>query len=297
MRITWIGFGAMGLPMATRLAQAGHTVRGRASSPAKHAALEAAGIEVVDDLRASAGECDLVVSIVPGPHEVLELWTGDNGLFAAMRPGAVAIDMSTVGAETAVKLHAAGAEKSVVVVDSPVSGGVVGAANGALTLFVGGDVSTVTTLTPMLSTLGTVIPCGDAGSGQQAKLVNQVIVALNTYGLCLAYALTERSGIDRDLMFSALTGGAADGRLLRLEWPLLQANDLRTGFAVAHMVKDIGLLTPLLRAADLDSSVVEAIEARFRLTAEALGDGVATQALAQQLEHLPAAKPNRTDAP
>ena len=217
MIVTWVGFGAMGLPMARRLVAAGHTVHGRASSPEKRSALEAAGIRVTDDVRAAAAESDVVVSMVPGPGEVLELWTGEDGLLSHMRPGAIAVDMSTIGPEASVDLFHAGAARGVRVLDCPVSGGVNGAASGALTIFAGGSEEALHDASAVFEVLGTTIPCGPAGAGQEAKLVNQVVVAVNTYGLCLAYALTERVGIDRDLMFDALTGGAADGRLLRLE--------------------------------------------------------------------------------
>ncbi|EYT57171.1 NAD(P)-dependent oxidoreductase [Microbacterium sp. UCD-TDU] len=283
MIITWVGFGAMGLPMASRLAAAGHTVFGRASTPQKTRTLEDAGVSVTDDLQRCVAESDLVVSMVPGPQEVRDLWTGAEGLLAHMKAGAVAVDMSTVGADAARDLHAAGADHGVPVLDCPVSGGVNGAANGALTIFTGGDPDAVAAAAPVLETLGTIVACGAPGAGQQAKLVNQVVVAANTYGLCLAYALTERSGIDTELMFSALTGGAADGRLLRLEWPLLQADDLSTGFAISHMVKDISLLKPLLTSAGLSATVVAAIADQFRATGEALGAQSATQALARHL--------------
>jgi 3-hydroxyisobutyrate dehydrogenase-like beta-hydroxyacid dehydrogenase len=108
-------------------------------------------------------------------------------------------------------------------------------------------------------------------------------VAINTYALCLAYALTERSGIDKGLMFDALTGGAADGRLLRLEWPLLLTDDISTGFAVEHMLKDIDLVRPLLTESNLPVDVLLAVQAEFERTATTLGRNSATQALALQI--------------
>jgi 3-hydroxyisobutyrate dehydrogenase-like beta-hydroxyacid dehydrogenase len=283
MILTWVGFGAMGLPMATLLVGAGHTVYGQPSSPAKGILLEEAGIRVVEDLAACVRRSDVVISMVPGPQEVLELWTGSDGLLAKMRSDAVAVDMSTVGPDAALSLHAAGDAAGIDVLDAPVSGGVNGAATGALTIFAGGDEHALDAVSAVFEVLGATVRCGGPGSGQRAKLVNQVVVALNTYGLCLAYALTERAGIDRRLMFTALTGGAADGRLLRFEWPLLEVGDLATGFAISHMVKDIALLEPLLDAAGLSTSVVAEIAAQFRSTGSALGDGTATQALAHHL--------------
>lgn len=283
MKVAWIGFGAMGRPMATRLSEHGHTVYGVPRSSEQRILLEQVGARIGSSIAEIAAEADCVVSIVPGPDDVREVWAGPGGALTAMRGQTIGIDMSTVGNEVAIELAATASEQGVQMLDCPVSGGVTGAASGNLTVFTGGEDSAVIEAEPLLAILGKIVRCGKAGSGQRAKLINQAIVALNTYGLCLAYALTKGHGIDASTMFEALTGGAADGRLLRMEWPMLQEDDIETGFAVAHMVKDIDLLLDVVQEIGLEARVLKLIRHAFDDTSQAFSPAIATQALAHTL--------------
>ncbi|GAA4482630.1 NAD(P)-dependent oxidoreductase [Rhodococcus olei] len=266
--VAWVGFGAMGRPMADRLTAAGHRVIPLDPRTDR-------------DPAAVLAEADVAVTCLPGPDEVRAVWTGPGGLVEAMRPGSVLVDVSTIGPATAVDLAEAAAARGMVALDCPVSGGPQGAVAGTLAVMAGGDPDAVDRVRPMLETFGTVHECGKPGSGQAVKLINQSVLAGMLGGLGLGFALATRSGIDPELMHGVLSGGVVRGFLTDALWPLMAADDLAAGFAAKHMVKDIGLCREYARDAAVSEALLDTVDSWLRTAMEVRGGGVATQAIGQ----------------
>lgn len=281
--VGWVGFGAMGAPMARRLAQAGHTLHAVPRSDRQRALLRELGAVTHDQLSDVGSASDVIVSIVSGPDEVREVWTGANGLLAGMSGSTVGVEMSTVGVDVVREVNDIARQRGVEIVDAPVSGGVRAAAAGTLAIFAGGSAGALGALAPLATELGTVFPTGPVGSGQVMKLVNQALVGANTFGLCLGWALAARNGLDRKAVLEALLAGAADSRLLRLEWPMLLDMDHMSGFAASHMAKDLRLLRDFCRSSGLDTEVVDNLVTAFATLADTSPPLTATQALGDRM--------------
>ncbi|GAA4402338.1 NAD(P)-dependent oxidoreductase [Tsukamurella soli] len=269
--------------MVERIAGAGHVVHVHPRTREQAERLHGLGAVAHESLAAVGQASEAVFSIVPGPQEVHEVWCGTNGLLTGMRPGSIGIEMSTTGPESVEDVAAQADLRGIALVDAPVSGGVTGAARGTLAMFAGGADAAVTSAQDVLEVLGTVYRTGAVGSGQVMKLVNQALVGANTYGLCLGWALAARHGLDLQQTFRALTGGAADGRLLRLEWPWLLEDDHTSGFAASHMAKDLRLLSRFCADARLDPHIVDEICTAFATVASTHPTLTATQALGSAL--------------
>ena len=211
-KIAFLGLGVMGYPMAGHIAAAGHevTVYNRTAAKAEawvaqhgggnggaHAATPAA----------AAADADVVLSCVGDDPDVLEVALGADGAIPAMREGAIYIDNSTVSAEVARTLAAAGAERGVGVLDAPVSGGQAGAENGKLTVMVGGAEDHFTAALPVMECYGArVVRMGEAGSGQLAKMVNQICIAGLVQGLSEGLNFAVESGLDTDALLRCPSG-------------------------------------------------------------------------------------------
>lgn len=270
-RIGWIGRGEMGAPMVARLEAAGHEVVPLAGRPPRDRARLADGV---------AG-LHVAMTCLPGPAEVTDVWAGPDGLLEVVAAGTVLVDLSTIGPSAAVGLAERADAVGVRAVDCPVSGGPAGAAAGSLSLMPGAlDVSYIEEVRPLLEELGTVHPCGGAGSGQAVKLVNQSVLAGMLGGLGLGYALAEASGTDPAFVQRVLSGGVVRGFLLDALWPLMAEDRLEGGFAARHMVKDLGLARELARDHALPEDLLDVVESWLMAAMDVAGPAVATQAIA-----------------
>jgi 3-hydroxyisobutyrate dehydrogenase-like beta-hydroxyacid dehydrogenase len=174
-RIAFLGTGIMGAPMAARLAAAGFPVTAWNRSPEKLASL--AGLVVAPTARAAVERAEVVVCMLSSGQVCDAVLLGPEGAVAAMAPGATLVVMSSIPVETARAQAAACAVRNIAYVDAPVSGGERGAKNGALAIMAGGDAAVVEALAPLFAPLGRPTHVGPVGSGQLAKLANQLIVA------------------------------------------------------------------------------------------------------------------------
>lgn len=242
MRVGWIGIGLMGLPMCRRVLAAGHQVAVLRRAAAAVVALTAAGAEVRERVGDMAADADVIVTVLPTPDEVREVYLGEEGLIAHAAPGTVCVDMTTSSPALAADLARAGAARDVMLIDAPVSGGPFGAERGELSVMVGGEAAPAARVRPLLDCVGgTVVHHGPAGSGQLAKLVNQVLVAGVTEATCEAFALADAGGLDAGLVRLSLEAGAAGSPLSAFLWGKLAAADSTPGFKLGHLVKDLGL--------------------------------------------------------
>ncbi|WP_420411080.1 3-hydroxyisobutyrate dehydrogenase [Roseibium sp.] len=247
--VGFIGLGNMGGPMAINLAKAGHRVLGFDMSKAAMDALVAEGGEAVSSVSEMAAQVDVVVTMLPAGKHVREVYMGEGGILETAKAGTLLIDSSTIDVDSARVVSAAAAEKSMPMVDAPVSGGVAGAAGGTLTFMVGGEDSAFEAAKPYLDIMGkTIVHAGGAGNGQAAKICNNMILGITMIGVSEAFVLAERLGLDAQKLFDI--SSAASGQCWALTsycpvpgpLPASPANrDYQPGFAAGMMLKDLKL--------------------------------------------------------
>ncbi|VXC10882.1 NAD(P)-dependent oxidoreductase [Citricoccus sp. K5] len=264
LRITFIGIGAIGLPMARQLLAAGFEVTGVDPSAARReeAAVQGLSVEPAPD---SAAEADVVVCMVATPDQLRTAALGDDGVLGRMRDGAVLLVMSTVGPR-AVQDVADEAPPSVRVVDVPVTGGVARAITGDLRLFASGPRSVVEEIRPVLDALGTVIDCGaEIGQGQSYKAVNQLLCSVHIVAAAEALALAEELGLDPEKVFSAVAGGAGASWMLSERGPrMLQGLEAEVTSTIGIFVKDSTLVKEIADDLGFDAPMITAAQAKYR---------------------------------
>ena len=238
--IGWIGTGIMGSSMAGHLLRAGYRVRVHSRTKAKAQPLLEAGASWAGSPAEAARGAAVVCSNVGLPSEVEEVYFGGAGVLSAVSPGQVLIDFGTSPPSFARRAAAAAAARGAAAIDAPVSGGDIGARNATLSIMVGGDAHAVTRAMPILTKLGkTIVRQGDAGAGQRTKIVNQILVAANTLGMCEALHFASRSGLDLQRVLDAVGGGAAASWSIQVLAPRVLKGDFDPGFIVEHLVKDL----------------------------------------------------------
>lgn len=264
-RIGFVGLGLMGSSMARNLMKRGFEVHGYARHPQKVTALVNEGLFLHDTLAETAALADVMISMVGFPEDVREVYTGESGILNHIREGSVCIDMTTSDPDLARELYALAAERNVAMLDAPVTGGDVGAQKGTLTILVGGDDEDLNRVMPVLEAMGTSIHyMGEAGMGQQAKLVNQILIAGAMAGVAEAWNYAKESGLDAETIYLSLRQGAAGSKSMDLYWPRLLNDDLQPGFFIKHFIKDMNLAAKQAEHNGLHLEVLETVLREYR---------------------------------
>lgn len=247
--VGFVGLGNMGGPMAANLVKAGHKVRGYDTSSACLQTAAAAGVEACTSLPEAIEGADTIFTMLPAGKAVRTVYQGTGGVYAAAAAGALLIDCSTVDVATA-RIIADGAERAGLdLLDAPVSGGVGGAEAGTLTFMVGGPVDAFDRARPLLSAMGrTIVHAGPAGTGQAAKICNNMVLGVSMIAICEAFALADRLGLDRQKLFDIASQSSGQCWSLTSYCPVpgpvpdSPANrDYEPGFTAAMMLKDLRL--------------------------------------------------------
>jgi 2-hydroxy-3-oxopropionate reductase len=248
--IAFIGLGIMGAPMAGHLIDAGHDVVGyNRSRPAVDKLVERGG-RAASSVADAVRDAEVVITMVPDSPDVEQVALGDEGVYAAAKPGTLHIDCSTIRPDVARALAAAGNERGIRVVDAPVSGGEAGAKEGTLSIMVGGGVEDVEAARPYLDVVGgTVVHVGPAGAGQTVKAANQLIVAGNIQLLAEALVFLEAHGVDTEAATEVLGGGLAGSTVLQRKAAGMRAREFAPGFRIDLHHKDMGIVTAAAREA------------------------------------------------
>jgi len=270
--IAFLGLGNMGLPMALNLIKAGHHVAGFDVIQAANDAARAAGVEIASSATAAVGAADVVITMLPNGKLVLELYR--SGILRSARPGSLFIDSSTIDVASARLAHEAAGLARMKSLDAPVSGGVGGAAAGTLTFMAGGTDEAFAAAGPVLAAMGKkIVHCGAAGAGQAAKICNNMILGISMIGVCEAFVLAEKLGLDHQALFDVASTSSGQCWSLTTYCPVpgpvpaSPANQgYKPGFAAALMLKDLSLsqeaagdTTPLgAHAAEIYRRFVEA---------------------------------------
>jgi 2-hydroxy-3-oxopropionate reductase len=240
MKVGFIGLGIMGKPMAKNLLKAGHSLRVFDVLPSVVAELVQAGARAGNSPEDVARDSEIVITMLPNSPHVREAALGEHGIIHGIAPGALFIDMSSIAPATARALSARFAEKSVDMLDAPVSGGEPKARDGSLAIMVGGKAAVFEKARGVLMAMGSsAVLCGEIGSGNVTKLANQIIVALNIAAISEAYALSTKAGVDPEKVFNAIRGGLAGSTVLEAKTPKILAGDFAPGFRIELHIKDL----------------------------------------------------------
>jgi 3-hydroxyisobutyrate dehydrogenase len=247
--IGFVGLGNMGRPMAENLVKAGHSVTGFDLSAAQLQAFEAAGGKRAATAAAAIDGAEVVITMLPaGPH-VRAVYTAADGLLATAAAGALLIDCSTIDVETSRQVAATAATAGFPMLDAPVSGGVGGAAAGTLTFMVGGTEDAFRRAEPILQAMGkTIVHAGASGSGQAAKVCNNMILGISMIAVCEGFALASKLGLDPQKLFEISSKSSGQCWALTSYCPVpgpvpaSPANrGYQPGFAADMMLKDLRL--------------------------------------------------------
>ena len=247
--VAFLGLGVMGYPMAGHLARAGHgvTVYNRTAAKAAGWCRElSAGAAVAPrhaaTPREAAAGADIVFCCVGNDDDLRSVTLGADGAFAGMKPGAVFVDHTTASAQVARELAQAARQAGLHFVDAPVSGGQAGAQNGVLTVMCGGDDAAFAAMKPVAQAFARAVTLlGDSGSGQLAKMVNQIAIAGLVQGLAEAIAFGQNAGLDMHAVLDVIGKGAAQSWQMDNRGKTMTDGQFDFGFAVDWMRKDLGL--------------------------------------------------------
>ena len=246
-RVAFLGLGVMGYPMAGHLAAAGHRVTVYNRSPAKAAQWlaehgQTGGHASATTPAEAAANADIVFACVGNDADLRSVVLGEHGALAGMKAGAVFVDHTTASAEVARELSAAALAKGVQFIDAPVSGGNLGAINGALTVMCGGDAAAFESVRPVAMAFSKAVTLlGASGAGQLAKMVNQIAIAGLVQGLAEAIAFGEKAGLDMKAVLGVIGKGAAQSWQMDNRGPTMVDYKFDFGFAVDWMRKDLGI--------------------------------------------------------
>ncbi|HVE53829.1 MAG TPA: NAD(P)-dependent oxidoreductase [Ramlibacter sp.] len=243
-KVAFLGLGVMGFPMAGHLALAGHqvTVYNRSAEKRTAWCQEFKGTAAATPREAVAG-CDLVFCCVGNDDDLRSVVLGEQGALAGMKKGAVFIDHTTASADVARELSAEAGKHGLQFVDAPVSGGQAGAQNGLLTVMCGGDAQAFDAAKPVAMAFSRAFTLlGASGSGQLAKMVNQVAIAGLVQGLSEAIAFGLKAGLDMEQVLEVIGKGAAQSWQMDNRGKTMIAGKFEFGFAVDWMRKDLGLV-------------------------------------------------------
>jgi 3-hydroxyisobutyrate dehydrogenase len=243
-RVAFLGLGVMGHPMAGHLLKAGHdvTVYNRTAAKAQAWVAAHGGAHGPTPREAAAG-ADLVCACVGNDDDLKSVTLGPDGAFAGMKPGAVFVDHTTASAEVARVLYAEAHARGLHFIDAPVSGGQAGAVHGVLTVMCGGDAEPFEAARPVVMAYARACTLlGASGSGQLAKMVNQVCIAGLVQGLAEALAFGQRAGLDMPAVLDVIGKGAAQSWQMDNRGKTMLEGRFDFGFAVDWMRKDLGLV-------------------------------------------------------
>ncbi|EPX80312.1 NAD(P)-dependent oxidoreductase [Litoreibacter arenae] len=273
-KVSFLGLGVMGYPMAGHLVKAGHevTVYNRTTAKAEKWAAEHGG-NFAPTPREAAEGADFVMACVGNDDDLRAVCLGDDGAFAGMSAGTIFVDHTTVSAKVTRELYAVADERQISFVDAPVSGGQAGAENGQLGVMCGGDQGAYDRAEPVIDAYAKACKrLGENGAGQLTKMVNQICIAGLVQGLSEALHFADKAGLDGKAVVEVISQGAAGSWQMSNRYETMIDDKFDHGFAVDWMRKDLGIC---LDAADENgaSLPVTALVDQFYKDVQKLGGG------------------------
>lgn len=240
LKIGFIGTGVMGKSLVKHLLNVNHEVIIYTRTKDKAADLVKEGAKMATSPSEVAQQVEVLFTMVGYPHDVEEVFFGDNGIFQIDNTNLTVIDMTTSTPTLAKKIDEKAKEKGMLSLDAPVSGGDIGAQLGKLSIMCGGEEATFDKVLPILNLFGeTILYQGSAGAGQHTKMCNQITIATGMIGVCEALAYGRKSGLDLDQVLRSISTGAAGSWSLSNLAPRMIVGNYEPGFYIKHFVKDM----------------------------------------------------------
>lgn len=243
-RIGFIGLGAMGKPMAKNLIKAGYVLTVYDLNPQPMKELADLGAKRAGSSAETAGDVDVIITILPACEEVKAAVLGEDGVLQGARKGAVLIDMSSIAPHTSQLVAAEAFTRGLKFMDAPVSGGTIAAEKGTLTIMVGGDKELLDEHTDILEAMGkTIYHVGDIGMGETVKMINQILVGVNIVAIAEAFVLGTKLGADPEVLYNVIRNSAGNSFLIDNRVPnyIFKGDFTQPGFALDLLLKDVGL--------------------------------------------------------
>ncbi|BBL79195.1 2-hydroxy-3-oxopropionate reductase [Rubrobacter xylanophilus] len=274
MKVGFVGLGIMGWPMAENLVQAGYdlTVHNRTQKKAEEFAKKT-GAQLAHSPKEVAESSDVVITMLPGPPEVEEVFLGEGGLIEGADTGTLLIDMSTSSPMLARKIAEVVREQGASALDAPVSGGDVGAREGTLSIMVGGEEEDFERARPLFEAMGkTITHVGPSGAGQVVKAANQIVVALSIEAVSEALVLGSRGGVAPEKILDVLSGGLAGNRVMEVKREKFLSRSFEPGGKARYHRKDLRIALESGREYGVALPATALVE-QFFGALEARGDG------------------------
>ena len=284
-KVSFLGLGVMGYPMAGHLAGNGYSVcvYNRTTEKAEKWVGEHGGTLAVTPVEA-AKDADFVFACVGNDDDLRSVTTGVDGAFSSMKRGAVFIDHTTASATVARELSTIASAQGFSFLDAPVSGGQAGAENGILTVMVGGDQDSFDKAKPLIDSFAqAAMLMGDSGAGQLTKMVNQICIAGLVQGLSEGVAFAVNAGLDARQVFDVISKGAAQSWQMVNRHETMIDNLFEFGFAVDWMRKDLGLCFDEAKHNGSDLPVSEIVDGYYAEVQAAGGNRYDTSSLVTRL--------------
>jgi 2-hydroxy-3-oxopropionate reductase len=248
----------MGRPMAINLLTHGFAVVVHSRSEGPVEALVAAGAARAGSPEEVARRATRIITMLPDSPDVELVLNGARGVFTAIQPGSIVIDMSSISPAVARQLAAAAAARGAAMLDAPVSGGEIGAVSGTLSIMVGGDADAFTAVRPILEAMGNperIIRIGGSGAGQLCKVCNQMVIGGTLAVVAEAFALALKAGVDAARVREALLGGFAASRVLEVHGERILKGNYTPGFRAQLYAKDYRIAAETLSALGVPAPV------------------------------------------
>lgn len=269
--IGFIGTGVMGRSMAKNLLRAGYPVHVYTRTKEKAQTLLTEGAVWSESVADLTKKVNVIITMVGYPSDVEAVYFGNNGILENAEKNTFIVDMTTSQPALAEKIYREAAKHGLFSLDAPVSGGDIGAQNGALSIMVGGENAVYQKLLPLFKIMGSnVIHQGGAGAGQHTKLCNQITIASNMVGVCEAITYAKKAGLSPDRVLESITTGAAGSWSLSNLAPRMIAEDYAPGFYVKHFIKD---MTIALESAKDMNLLTPGLELSLKLYKELAAQG------------------------
>ena len=281
MKVAFIGLGVMGYPMAGHLKKAGHhvCVYNRNNEKALAWQQEFDGDIAATPALAAEG-CDIVFSCVGNDDDVRQVALGEEGIFAGLAKGSIFVDHTTASAELAVELGAIADKNEQYFLDAPVSGGQAGAENGILTVMVGGDEAVFERAEPVMAAFGRFSQLmGPVGSGQLAKMVNQICFVNTVQGLAEGLNFAQKAGLDTTKLLETIGKGAAGSWQMDNRGKTMCAREFDFGFAVDWVRKDLAIAFDAAEKLGADLTVTKQLDGYYQEIQESGGNRWDTSSL------------------
>jgi 3-hydroxyisobutyrate dehydrogenase len=274
-RVAFLGLGAIGTPMARHLAvpELDLVVWNRTRSKAEAFAASAAARVAVTPAEA-AKDRDVVISCFPVSRDLESLLDGPTGLLSTLAPGALVVDCTSGDGATSRRIAARLATQGIDFLDAPVSGGVVGAEQGALTVMVGGDANVLLRARPVLERFGKrIVHCGEVGAGDALKAVNNALLAMHIWGTAEGLVALEKAGVRSEVALEVInaSSGRSNASMNLFPERVLTRAFPRT-FRLALLAKDVGIAADLAREQRVPSPLLQLTAELFRMAHDELGE-------------------------